>query len=276
MSANEDSSLPEACECGKADCESCSSGAHECGATGTADDVHERVVASDEEITNTMAQASSKIEELCMQVKTLERIVATQHEKIVSLTESGNEASGTDRSKSQRKSKEGKTKKDRVESEKERTLRVLQGNIKSNDTTAESDGYSSEDGVNMKAMRKKMTTRQRDRCSQRTASRLKQAGAMFPEDDYETTASSGNDTCSVKNKCRHSRQVKSGAKIKKRPVLRTELWPHTIANEEDAEEVTSENINLAKIFTCFTSIMLGVYRGIFTLYLRKVRILRKS
>ena len=65
-----------------------------------------------------MAQASSRIEELSIQVKTLERIVASQHQTIVTLRESGNEASGTDRSRSQRNTKEGKNKKDRVESEK--------------------------------------------------------------------------------------------------------------------------------------------------------------
>ena len=43
--------------------------------------------------------------------------------------------------------------------------------------------------------------------------------------------------------------------MKKRPVVRTLLWPHTIANEEDGEDVTSENISLSKFFSCFTFIM---------------------
>ena len=267
MSTNEGSSIPEACECGKSDCGSCNptgnSGAH---ATDTADESQEQIGVSDQEITETMAQASNRIQELCMQVKTLEKIVTSQHQTIEALRESGNDASGTDRSRSQRKTKEGKNKKVRVEIEKERTLRVLQSSIrgetmKSNDTTAESDGYSSEDGVNMKAMKKKMTAVQRERCNKRTASRLEQAGAMFPEDDYETSDSSGNESCNFKNKCRHSRQVKSGSKVKKRPVKRTELWPHTLANEEETEEVTHENISLAKFYTCFTSIMLDCDRG---------------
>ena len=83
---------------------------------------------------------------------------------------------------------------------------------------------------------------------------------MFPKDDFETTASSGNETCSVRHKCRHIRQVKSGAKVKKSPVMRTELWPHTISNEEDGEEVKSDTISLAIFFTCFTSIMLDCSR----------------
>ena len=69
------------------------------------------------------------------------------------------------------------------------------------------------------------------------------------------------DSISVKSKCRHRRKVKSGASIKKRPVMRTELWPHTVANEEDGEEVSSDNISLAKFFSCFTCIMLDCGRA---------------
>ena len=64
----------------------------------------------------------------------------------------------------------------------------------------------------------------------------------------------------VKTELLYSRlrqKVKSGAKIKKRPVVRTELWPHTIANEDDGDNVTSEDISLAKFFSCFTYIMMG-------------------
>ena len=53
--------------------------------------------------------------------------------------------------------------------------------------------------------------------------------------------------------------MKSGADIKKRPVVKTELWPHTIANEEngDKDEVTSENINLSEFLTCFQYIVIN-------------------
>ena len=51
------------------------------------------------------------------------------------------------------------------------------------------------------------------------------------------------------------RRVKSGAEVKQRPVVKTELWPHTIANEEDGEDVTSEDISLAKFLSCFTHIV---------------------
>ena len=109
----------------------------------------------------------------------------------------------------------------------------------------------------MKGIKKKLTRRQRDLCHQQVERRKKEAGATFPEDSFETTASSGNESASVKGSCRHSRrQIKSGAKVKKRPVIKTELWPHTIANEDDGDDITSENISLAKFFSCFSYIML--------------------
>ena len=100
-----------------------------------------------------------------------------------------------------------------------------------------------------------MTKKQREACDRKLARRLKSAGAAFPEED--TTSSSGTEsgTSSRRYRARSKRKVKSGSKIKKRPVVRTELWPHTIANEDDGEEVTAEDIGLAKFFACFTYIM---------------------
>ena len=51
--------------------------------------------------------------------------------------------------------------------------------------------------------------------------------------------------------------MKSGAEVKKRPVVKTELWPHTIANEEDGEDVSCENITLSKFLACYTYIMVN-------------------
>ena len=86
---------------------------------------------------------------------------------------------------------------------------------------------------------------------------MKEAGAVFPEDSFVTTENSGNESASIKGSCRHSaRQIKSGAKVKKKPVIKTELWPHTIANEDDGDDITHENISLAKFFSCFSYIML--------------------
>ena len=49
----------------------------------------------------------------------------------------------------------------------------------------------------------------------------------------------------------------SGAKVKRRNVIKTEIWPHIICNENEGVEVNSENIGLAKFFTFFTHIMVN-------------------
>ena len=61
----------------------------------------------------------------------------------------------------------------------------------------------------------------------------------------------------MKDICRHSRKIQSGATVKTRPVLTTQLWPHTIANENDGEDFTHENITLSKFFACFSFIMMS-------------------
>ena len=50
--------------------------------------------------------------------------------------------------------------------------------------------------------------------------------------------------------------VKSGAEVKMRPDIKTEVWPHTIANEDDGEDTTSEDISLSKKNSCFTYLMI--------------------
>ena len=70
----------------------------------------------------------------------------------------------------------------------------------------------------------------------------------------ETDESSGGE----KVRRRKKKSVKSGAKIKKRPVVKSEDWPHIIANEENGgeDEVNSTNISLSEFLTCFSHIML--------------------
>ena len=49
--------------------------------------------------------------------------------------------------------------------------------------------------------------------------------------------------------------------MRKRLVVKTKLWPRTIANKEDGvEEVSNDSISLAKFFSCFTYIMLNCGR----------------
>ena len=88
---------------------------------------------------------------------------------------------------------------------------------------------------------------------------LKNAGTSFPDDDPDDPDSSSNSSGTEsddgnKGKSRKHR-VKSGAKVKKRPVVKTELWPHTITNEDGGEGLSSENISLTKFFYGFTFIV---------------------
>ena len=93
-----------------------------------------------------------------------------------------------------------------------------------------------------------MTKKQKAKCKSRVCSVLSKAGSIFPKDEFESTDSSGKESCDLGRTCKHSSKVKSGAKVKKRPVVRTELWPHTVANEEDGDELDSETIGCSKFF----------------------------
>ena len=168
--------------------------------------------------------------------------------------DSGTQADSDQHSKVKVK-KIGKTSKQvRVEQEKARQLKVMKDKLYNRGKCKEADSSeeSSEEFLDMKALRKKMTRKQKEACKCKVSARLKKAGAYFPEES--TSASSGTDSSDSGRKVKGSK-VKSGAKVKKRPVVRTELWPHTIANEEDGGDITSENISLSKFLSCFTSIM---------------------
>ena len=147
------------------------------------------------------------------------------------------------------------SKKSKEKSDKERALRVSIDALKSRQETEDSNSEeeSSEDDFAIGEMKKKMTKKQKKESKQKLAARVKQVGVSFP-DDESSNHSSGTDSDTGKRRSR-KKKVKSGEKVKKRPVVRTELWPHTVANEEDGEEVSSETISLAKFLSCFTYIM---------------------
>ena len=132
----------------------------------------------------------------------------------------------------------------------ERQRKILQDTSRIEESV--SDGYSLSDrGIDHKSMKKKRQVIQKDHC------RLKDSSQFTSEDS--SSSSSFSFQLSDMDRQRHKknkRKVKSGAKVKYRPVVRTELWPHTIANEEDGDEVDSETIGLAKFFSCFTCIMM--------------------
>ena len=200
--------------------------------------------------------ALKKLDNLTNAVASMKDMIRKQGERLDRI-----EGLESDQDKCQpKKINKGKTKKVVVEEEKERQLRMLQqkiNNKKMDYTSSDSDNSSADDSTDLKYLRNKMSKKQKDLCDRKVADKLKQVGASYPDDDYDTTtSSSGMDTSKLKHSSRRrSKRVKSGAKVQKRPVLRTELWPHTVANEDDGEEVNSENISLAKFLSCFTYIM---------------------
>ena len=205
-----------------------------------------------DQLLEAVSSLRSEVRELRGCVEKQSERIEDQEEIIHQIRESGREESGSERSRV--RSDRGKSKELRAEADKARSLKVVKDKISN-------DGMFSEevpdDGADLKGIKKKLTRRQRDQCRQQVDRRMKEAGAVFPDDSFVTTDSSGNESASVKGRCRHSaRQIKSGAKIKKRPVIKTVLYPHTIANEDDGEDITAENITLAKFFSCFSYIML--------------------
>ena len=219
---------------------------------------------------NSMCQAVMtavvKIDLMSEKVKTLEDHIVKQYKKIEELIASSSKESGSnDSDASVAKPSRPKSKNNRIQEEKERQYKMLQQKLKrqvkeskdSKDSRAGSNESSESDGgLDMKTMKKKMSKKQKSKCKQRVDAVLKHAGAIFPDDDFDSTTSTGTESGSNGGRRRYRKKVKSGATIKKRPVVRTELWPHTVANEEDGEEVTSENISLAKFFACFTYTMI--------------------
>ena len=154
-------------------------------------------------------------------------------------------------------------KKSKVEDEKQRTLKVILESMidkgRRRDTESEKE-LSSDEEVNARKMHKKMSTKQKSDAEEVIQAILKQIGGSFPVDEEIITRNSDSGTdsesgSSKRSRSRSRRGIKSGAKVKKRPVVRTELWPHTIANEDDGEDVTSENIGLAKFLSCFCYIL---------------------
>ena len=151
----------------------------------------------------------------------------------------------------------------RVNEERERTHVVAQDQIRSlrkSRAPSDSEGQPSE-GLLLSDITKTMPREKKERCNSRVSNILSDIGATFPDDDTDAISSTSSgkesDSSSRRRVRRRVRKVKSGAEIEKRPVIKTELWPHTVANEEDGEGVNSENITLSKFISCFTLIMAG-------------------
>ena len=236
------------CICGE--CQVCNpggsskEGGHVISAPGSADS--KSLLESMKILTSQMNLLQNALVETCRRVTAIEEINAESEKE-----------SGKDNKKSNSKGK-SKSKKNRVDEERERQYKVIHDTVDTEESEPKKSSTESSEasdvGASSKGLKKKMSRSQKDECNGRVSSCLKKAGTVFPEDDFETSNSSGTD--SGKDNCSHKHshsKVRSGAKVKKKPVKKTELWPHTIANE-DGEEVDSENISLAEFLACFTYI----------------------
>ena len=187
----------------------------------------------------------------------MEATLVNTNERLDKIEERDNIASASESEKKGKSSKKCK-KIDRVEFERDRSLKVLLEkllNRTKGKVTETEDDDTEEEVFDLKRMKNSMSKKKKEESRLRAAQRLQQAGGSFPvnESDSSSSAGSGNESDARTRKSR--KKVKSGARVKQRSVIKTELWPHTIANEEDGEDHTSENIGLAKFLSCFTYIM---------------------
>ena len=204
-----------------------------------------------QQLMDIMMQAINKLDKLSGEVKGLTGRINTLENN------SGNESvKKKDGKKSKRSSKKSK-----VEDERERTHTVVVDKLRSRTGSKEQsdsgeEASDEEEEVDMNGIKKGLSRSQIEERNRKVSATLEYVGATFSEED--PSSSSGTESSGSKSSRRRRRKkVKSGAKVMKRPVKRTELWPHTIANEEDGEEVNSEDITLAKFLSCFTFILAG-------------------
>ena len=94
----------------------------------------------------------------------------------------------------------------------------------------------------MGSMKKKMSRKQKLALGLKVSKRVSQSNGEFPDDD-DDSSSAGSGTDSSKVRCHRRKTIKSGSKVRIRPVKKTELWPHTIANESNDEDITHETIS---------------------------------
>ena len=247
----------------KGTCEECVRGL--CESHGRRSESGNALNKSTQDMLQELISAVSKIDTLSNQMANMQCVINRQHSMLVSQekrlreVEAGKNNGGRDSSPEGAKGgvTNGCDSLGKLYEGKTRSLKVIQEQIDlNNKIISDSDLESCTSGigdVNRNNIKKRMSKKQRDLSNSKSSRRLKEAGAVFPEDEFVSTNSSGEESC-VK-RCSHSKSVKSGAKVKKRPVLRTELWPHTIANEEDGDDVDSESISLTKFFKCFSTIL---------------------
>lgn len=209
-------------------------------------------------LTNKVDKLTNKVVGLTNKVDNFEGLMLTFDQRLEHFEGSnrGTDSESENRAIPRKDNGPKKNKPNRVEFEKDRHLGVIYDTLGSREkkTEDESEGNTSEPELDLDGIKKMVAKTMKTASARRVKSTLDQIGANFPDEgESENSAESGEDSDSDTGKKR--KKVKSGAKVKRRPVVRTELWPHTIANEDDGEETTSEDISLAKFLSCFTYIM---------------------
>ena len=213
-----------------------------------------------------LSEALGKIKLLEERMSSQDEIIRLQNDRLHNIESSRSESSGGESSRGkQRKARGGDAAKGAknnklvsIEEEGERQYKLMTDQLRNRDQLTFNLDESSEEEPTMRDLRKKMSKKERELCNNKVSSRMQQAGATYPMADFETSNSSGTDSSEIERKFKvrsRRRKVKSGAKVKTRPVIRTMLWPHTIAVEEDGEDVSYDDIGLAKFLSCFTCIM---------------------
>ena len=218
--------------------------------------------SADNDVASAVLVALERVNELTEKLISFEEVMVSTNNRLESIEALIN-TSEPDKSGSVPKVPiKSKSKLDRVEFERDRQLKVmLEELLNKNKNKCKSIAVDSEDEpadevCNLKSMKSKMSSMKKEEAKLRLASRLRQAGNNFPaEADSSASSESGNESDAKSVSCKTKSKVKSGARIRLRPVVKTELWPHTIANEQDGGNVSSEDIFRSKFMSCFTYIM---------------------
>ena len=165
------------------------------------------------------------------------------------------------------KVKASKDKKGRILDERSRGLRVIKDKLRERErldsfSQVEDEETAGSSIFDLSDVRKKMSKTQKKACDKTMSGRIREAGAVFPAEESSSSGSSysgteDSDSDRSRRRRRSRRKVKSGAKLVRRSVKHTELWPHTVANEEQGEELTCDTIGLPQFLSCFSAIMIS-------------------
>ena len=182
------------------------------------------------DLVQTLSAVLGKLDKLNSQLISLKGNVNTYNNRLKKLEMSSNEGSDNDSESVSGKRKHRKPHKRVSNKRKSKPVEVKENSC------AQTEDSASEDRLGLRDFEKS-----RNR--------------VYEESDSSDRSSETSGTGSKRRRKRR-RTVKSGAEVKQRPVVKTELWPHTIANEDDGEVVNSEDISLEKILSCFTHILI--------------------